>query len=228
MSLTTEPSTASVGAGPIHPVLRVDGVRKAFRTGPPWRRRKVEVLRGAALEVGPGELVGLVGENGSGKSVLMQVIVGLQARDGGTVERPARVGYCPQEPLLWDKLTVAEHFELFTAAYGMSDADGDTAAAALMGELNFGRYAGYRVEELSGGTAQKLNLALALMHEPQLLLLDEPYAGFDWETYLRFWEMSERRRADGMGILVVSHLLAERDRLTRVYELRDGLCEVAS
>ncbi|MGB0096482.1 MAG: hypothetical protein WBP81_28590 [Solirubrobacteraceae bacterium] len=59
------------------------------------------------------------------------------------------------------------------------------------------------------------------MHEPDLLLLDEPYSGFDWETYLRFWEMSERRRDQGMGILIVSHLLAERERLDRVYELRD-------
>ena len=75
---------------------------------------------------------------------------------------------------------------------------------------------------MSGGTRQKLNLALALMHQPKLLLLDEPYSGFDWETYLRFWEMSEKRRAEGMGILIVSHLLAERDRLDRMYELCEG------
>ena len=60
------------------------------------------------------------------------------------------------------------------------------------------------VEALSGGTRQKLNLALALLHDPQLLLLDEPYAGFDWEPYVRFWDMAERRRAAGMGILIVS------------------------
>jgi ABC-2 type transport system ATP-binding protein len=60
------------------------------------------------------------------------------------------------------------------------------------------------------------------MHEPGLLLLDEPYAGFDWETYLRFWEMSERRRTAGMGILIVSHLLAERERLDRICSLVDG------
>jgi ABC-2 type transport system ATP-binding protein len=81
-------------------------------------------------------------------------------------------------------------------------------------------------ERLSGGTRQKLNLALALMHDPQLLLLDEPHSGFDWETYLRFWDMSRRRRDQGMGILIVSHLLAERERLDRVYELRHGKAQL--
>ena len=208
------------------PVLRVDAVRKRFRTGPPWHRRSVDVLRDATLEVRPGELVGLVGENGSGKSVLLQIIVGLLGRDGGTVEMPGRLGYCPQVPMLWDKLTVAEHFDLFGAAYRMRGDETRAAAEALLDELGFARYTSYRVEQLSGGTRQKLNLALALMHGPDLLLLDEPSAGFDWETYLRFWEMSEARRQAGMGILVVSHLLAECERLTRIYELRDGRCEV--
>jgi ABC-2 type transport system ATP-binding protein len=209
-------------------VLTVDGVTKSFSSGPPWHRRRVEVLRGASLEVRPGELVGLVGENGSGKSTLMQVIVGLLARDGGTLSTPVRLGYCPQQPLLWDKLTVDEHFELFARAYALGDQAASAARDGLLDELGFAKYVGYRVEELSGGTRQKLNLALALLHDPQLLLLDEPYAGFDWETYLRFWEMAERRRATGMGILIVSHLLAERERLTRIYELRDGRCEVIS
>jgi ABC-2 type transport system ATP-binding protein len=209
-------------------VLAVDGVTKSFSSGPPWHRRRVEVLRGASLEVRPGELVGLVGENGSGKSTLMQVIVGLLARDGGTLSAPVRLGYCPQQPLLWDKLTVDEHFELFARAYALEDQAASAARDGLLDELGFAKYVGYRVEELSGGTRQKLNLALALLHDPQLLLLDEPYAGFDWETYLRFWEMAERRRATGMGILIVSHLLAERERLTRIYELRDGRCEVIS
>jgi ABC-2 type transport system ATP-binding protein len=107
----------------------------------------------------------------------------------------------------------------------LRDGVAERSRDALLAELSFAKYLGYRVEELSGGTRQKLNLALALLHEPDLLLLDEPYTGFDWETYVRFWEMAERRRRDGMGILVVSHLLAERERLNRVYELRDGRCE---
>ena len=118
------------------------------------------------------------------------------------------------------------HFELFARAHALDDQTASAARDGLLDELGFAKYVGYRVEELSGGTRQKLNLALALLHDPQLLLLDEPYAGFDWETYLRFWEMAERRRATGMGILIVSHLLAERERLTRIYELRDGRCEV--
>jgi len=203
-------------------VLRVSGVRKSFHRGLPPRRRTIAVLKGADLEIRRGELIGLVGENGSGKSTLMQIIVGLLKRDAGQVERPERLGYCPQIPMVWDKLTVAEHFELFAKAYGLDEKARDSAQAGLLEELQFARYADFRVEELSGGTRQKLNLALALMHEPELLLLDEPYAGFDWETYVHFWEMSERRRADGMGILIVSHLLAERERLTRVYSLVEG------
>ena len=203
-------------------VLRVSDVAKRFRRGIwPWRR-STAVLTGASLEVRAGELVGLVGENGSGKSTLLQIIVGLLPRDGGSVERPARLGYCPQVPMLWDKLTVDEHFELFGRAYELSDAERTGAVERLLDELQFVKYRDYRVEALSAGTRQKLNLALALMHEPELLLLDEPYAGFDWETYVRFWELSARRRDGGMGILVISHLLAERERLDRIYTLVDG------
>jgi ABC-type multidrug transport system ATPase subunit len=204
------------------PVLAARDVEKSFHRGIWPLRRKIEVLKGATLEVRPGELVGLVGENGSGKSTLMQIIVGLLKRDAGEIDRPDRLGYCPQLPMVWEKLTVDEHFELYGRAYGLADADREQAVVGLLDELQFVKYRGYRIEELSGGTRQKLNLALALMHEPELLLLDEPYSGFDWETYLRFWEMSERRRDAGMGILIVSHLLAERDRLDRMYELCEG------
>jgi ABC-2 type transport system ATP-binding protein len=203
-------------------VLRADDLEKSFRRGMWPRRRTIEVLRGASLEVRAGELVGLVGENGSGKSTLMQIVVGLLGRDAGTIERPDRLGYCPQVPMVWEKLTVEEHFELFARAYGLGDEAGARAADELLAELEFARYRAYRVEELSGGTRQKLNLAISLMHDPELLLLDEPYAGFDWETYLRFWELGERRRDSGMGILIVSHLLAERERLDRMYELCEG------
>ena len=207
---------------PRHCVLRVDALEKGFQKGLPPRRHRIEVLRGVNLMVCSGELIGLVGENGSGKSTLMQIVVGLLGRDGGSVEQLGRLGYCPQIPMLWDKLTVDEHFLLFARAYDLDEETREATVVDLLAELRFERYRRYRVEELSGGTQQKLNLALALMHEPTLLLLDEPYSGFGWETYVRFWEMSERRRDAGMGILIVSHFLSERARLDRVYELRDG------
>ncbi len=219
---TTEPAAIRRPGRDGHRVLRVEGVEKTFHSGIWPRRRSIPVLRGASLEVRAGELVGLVGENGSGKSTLMQIVVGLLKRDGGEVERPGRLGYCPQVPMLWDKLTADEHFELFARAYGLDDDARERAVAGLLDELQFAKYRSYRIEELSGGTRQKLNLALSLMHEPELLLLDEPYSGFDWETYLRFWEMSERRRDAGMGILIVSHLMAERERLDRMYDLCEG------
>jgi ABC-type multidrug transport system ATPase subunit len=203
-------------------VLRVRGIEKSFHRGLWPLRRRIEVLRGASLDVKAGELVGLVGENGSGKSTLIQAIVGLLGSDSGEVDRPERLGYCPQQPMLWEKLTVAEHFQLYGRAYGMDDSQLTRAEASLLEELQFAKYRDYRTEALSGGTRQKLNLAISLMHDPELLLLDEPYSGFDWETYLRFWEMAERRRDEGMGILIVSHLLAERQRLDRMYELCEG------
>ena len=207
-------------------VLRMKGVRKSFRRGLPPRRREIRVLKGADLEIRRAELVGLVGENGSGKSTLMQIVVGMLSRDAGEVSLRGRIGYCPQTPMVWEKLTVAEHFALFARAYGLEPTDARQAEGTLLDELQFERYRDVRVEELSGGTRQKLNLALALMHRPDLLLLDEAYAGFDWETYMRFWEMSERLRLEGMGILIVSHLLAERERLDRIYNLVDGRTEV--
>ncbi|MHB1568975.1 MAG: ATP-binding cassette domain-containing protein [Solirubrobacteraceae bacterium] len=161
--LTRQERARALGECPTqgHCVLRTEDVRKSFHRGLPPRRRTVEVLKGASVMVCEGELVGLVGENGSGKSTLMQIVVGLLGRDGGKVEQPARLGYCPQLPMLWDKLTVDEHFELFARAYDLDDAARESAVAGLLEELQFERYRRYRVEELSGGTRQKLNLALA-------------------------------------------------------------------
>lgn len=208
-------------------VLAATDITKTFRAGPIWHRRRVRVLRGASLTVERGSLVGLTGENGSGKSTLMKIMVGMLASDSGSVTRPPRIGYCPQQALLWEKLTVAEHFRLFAAAYEIGEAEAATASRALLDDLNFERYEHTRVEELSGGTQQKLNLALSMLHDPDVLLLDEPYSGFDWETYLKFWEMSESRRAEGMGVLIVSHLLAERDRFDKIYAVVDGRCQLA-
>ena len=145
----------------------------------------------------PGEIVGLVGENGSGKSTLMKVLVGDLAANAGTLERTESFGYCPQVPVLYERLTCDEHLDLVGAAYGLDRSEMTGSRAAMYSDLDFARFAETRVEELSGGTRSKLNLALAMLHDPALLCLDEPYAGFDWDTYQRFWELTATRQRRG-------------------------------
>lgn len=180
------------------------------------------MLRGADLELCAGEVVGLVGENGSGKSTLMKILVGALDADSGAVDVSGRVGYCPQEPLLYERLTCDEHMELFGVAYGMAPSAVGTAAESLYDSLGFGRWRDVQVAELSGGTRAKLNLALALLSDPEMLLLDEPYAGFDWDTYQRFWGITATRRDAGRSVLVVSHFASDQERFDRLVEMHDG------
>ncbi|MFB6150414.1 MAG: ABC transporter ATP-binding protein [Haloarculaceae archaeon] len=203
------------------PVLRGRGIEKSYDTWVPFGDA-VEVLDGVDLELRAGEIVGIVGENGSGKSTLMQVLVGALEADAGTVEHAGRVGWCPQEPLLYDRLTVEETFDLFGAAYGMDDADIADARDRLADRLDFEEFLDYQVRHLSGGNRQKVNLGVALLHDPDVLMLDEPYTGFDWETYLAFWELTTELTERGTAIAIISHFVSERERFDRIYELEDG------
>ena len=203
-------------------MLAAYGVAKSYRTGWWPRRHTRHVLRGATMELRAGEVVGLVGENGSGKSTLMKILVGALHRDAGTITHTGLIGFCPQEPILYERLTCDEHFDLFGRAYRMSDADIDRSTDDLYTTLGFAEWRAARVEELSGGTRAKLNLGLALLPDPELLLLDEPYAGFDWDTYQRFWRLTHERRQSGRSLLIISHFITDAQRFDRIYDLVDG------
>ncbi len=192
--------------------LCVRDVRKAYGSR--------QVLRGVSLELAPGTVAGLVGENGAGKTTLLRILCGQVAADSGEVEHRGSLGYCPQDTVLNDFLTVDQHVRYFRAAYGL---DGVERAEELIEELHFAEYRRTRAGDLSGGTRQKLNLTLALMHDPHVLLLDEPYQGFDWETYLRFWDLAARLRDRGRCVLVVSHLAWDTERLDVLHRLQDGV-----
>jgi len=201
-------------------LLGAADVSKTYRTG--WRRQSVRALHDANISVHEGEIVGLVGENGSGKSTFMKILVGALDRDGGSVDLDGTLGYCPQEPVLYDRLTCDEHFELFGTAYGMTGHRMEGARDEIYDVLAFERHRDQRVEELSGGTRAKLNLGLALLPDPEVLLLDEPYAGFDWDTYLRFWALAGARRDAGRSVLIISHFVADEHRFDRIVKLRFG------
>ena len=148
--------------------------------------------------------------------------VGNVPADAGTVRCRGRLGYCPQEPVVYERLTCDEHVELFGRAYGMTPEAERRSRQALYAELGFERYAGTRADRLSGGTLAKLNLALALLADPDVLLLDEPYDGFDFDTYLRFWALVGERRRAGRSVLIISHFVTDEERFDRIVELRDG------
>ncbi|MET9416927.1 ABC transporter ATP-binding protein [Streptomyces klenkii] len=192
--------------------MEMTGVHHAYG------RRKV--LRGVDLTLRPGTLTGIVGENGAGKSTLLKILSGELRPDRGTVRHEGRFGYCPQHTVLNEALTVHQHLAFFRTAFALSDLG---RARELMADLRFSEYAGDRVGTLSGGTRQKLNLTLALMHDPHVLLLDEPYQGFDWDTYQRFWEVATSLRDAGRSILIVSHLAYDAERLDELWRLDGGV-----
>ncbi len=193
------------------PVLRATDIHKSYGKHP--------VLRGAELTVGPGQLVAVVGENGAGKSTLLKILAGTLAADRGEVSLSGTLGHCPQQPVLNEALTVEQHLRYFAAAHRLPDADRGRELVRLLGYERYGRSA---AGELSGGTRQKLNLTLALLHDPDVLLLDEPYQGFDWETYLRFWDLVDDLRARGKAVVIITHLVFEQDRFDLLADLSDG------
>ena len=195
-------------------VLTARGIRKSF-----GRHR---VLAGLDLQVAAGEMVAVAGENGSGKSTLLRILAGDLRPDAGSVAIRGRMGYCPQAVVLDDALTVDQHVRYFQAAYRIG-APG--RAAELIDRLGYAGCRAQPVGALSGGTRQKLSLTLALMHDPAVLLLDEPYQGFDWETYLAFWDLTGELRAAGTATVVISHLVFEQERFDRICRLRAGRIE---
>ncbi|MFD9121573.1 ABC transporter ATP-binding protein [Streptomyces bottropensis] len=177
------------------------------------------VLRGVDFTLPAGSLIGVVGENGAGKSTLLRILAGELRPSRGRVRHGGRFGYCPQQVVVNDALTVRQHLTFFQAAFRL---DSLGYARELMDVLGFADYLDERAGVLSGGTRQKLNVTLALMHDPQVLLLDEPYQGFDWDTYLRFWELASRLRERGRSVLVVSHLAYDTERLDELWRLDSG------
>ena len=183
------------------------------------RYRRTIVLDGVDLDVHAGEVVALTGENGAGKSTLLRICAGLLRADAGLVSVGGRIGYCPQATGLFDLLTAEDHLVMFSRGAGISRDVGLRRGREILAEFGYPLAERPLVHEMSGGTRQKLNLALALLADPAVLLLDEPYQGFDHGTYVNFWDHCETWRTQGKAVVVVTHMLAELARVDRVVEL---------
>jgi ABC-2 type transport system ATP-binding protein len=193
-------------------VLEVNAVSKQFGVK--------QVLDRFDFTVNAGEVVAVTGENGCGKSTLLKLCSGLISPDSGTVTRRGVLGYCPQDPGLLPRLTIDEHLAVFGVGMGLAPRRALIKGRGILRSLGIPDTENTRIGALSGGTRQKVNLALALLNDPDLLLLDEPYQGFDHGTYVDFWDLVDDWRDEGKAVVIITHLLTETKRADRLEIMR--------
>ncbi|MGZ4292255.1 MAG: ABC transporter ATP-binding protein [Gaiellaceae bacterium] len=174
-------------------------------------------LQPTDVSLAPGEVVALVGPNGAGKSTLLSILAGALEPSEGTVVRPQRVGWVPQRAAHYGRLTALENLRLFAALERVPAARADELAA------EFGLPAGTRSSSLSVGNRQRLDVALALLTSPDVLLLDEPTASLDPAQRDRVWRIAQDVAEGGGAVLVATHHWEELEgRADRTLELVEG------
>ncbi|GGE98807.1 multidrug ABC transporter ATP-binding protein [Aliidongia dinghuensis] len=205
-------------------VIDVHGLSKSFG------ERKV--IDGLDLAVASGEICGFLGANGSGKTTTIRLLCGLLTPDGGhgtclglDVVKDAplirrKVGYMTQRFSLYEDLTVAENLEFVASVYEMPDRR--RAVERIITRMGLEDRAGQLAGQLSGGWKQRLALAASVLHEPQLLLLDEPTAGVDAQARREFWDLIHDMAGEGLTTLVSTHYMDEAERCKRIVYLSNG------
>ena len=215
--MTADPSPET--GGPVA-AIEATGLRRSFGDA--------VAVDGVDLSVPEGVLYGLIGPDGAGKSTLLRMLATVLRPDSGeasvfgasVVHDPDRVtsqiGYMSQQFCLYPDLTVAENIEFFARLRGVPRAERRTRAASLLAALGLADVTTRRAGRLSGGMKQKLMLATTLMHEPRLLLLDEPTTGVDPVSRREFWQILARVRSEGRTVLVATPYMDEAERCTHV------------
>jgi ABC-2 type transport system ATP-binding protein len=205
-------------------VIDVHDLRKSFGS--------LKVVDGLSLQVTKGEICGFLGANGSGKTTTIRMLCGLLTADSGygtclglDIIRQAQlirrhVGYMTQKFSFYDDLTVFENLDLVASVYEMPHAR--TAVREIMGRMGLADRRDQLAGQLSGGWKQRLALAACILHEPQLLLLDEPTAGVDAKARREFWDLIHDMAGGGLTVLVSTHYMDEAERCNRIVYLASG------
>jgi ABC-2 type transport system ATP-binding protein len=196
------------------PVIEVRDLRKRFG--------EREALRGVSFGAAGGELLAVIGPNGAGKTTLLSILAGIRRPDSGEVSRaPGEIGWVPQQAALYRRLTVDENLRLFARLEGVADVEG--TVERMLDQTGLRERRSDQVSTLSGGTQQRVNIAIGLIAEPVAMLLDEPSAGLDPGQRERLWEFVLGLAGSGTTVLFSTHNIAEAERYgQRLLVLADG------
>jgi ABC-2 type transport system ATP-binding protein len=190
------------------------------------------ILNDVSLKIKRGELFGLLGPSGSGKTTLIKLITGIDKADKGEVrllgEKMPKLsllqkfGYMAQLDALYNELTARENLQFFAALYGLQGVRRNERIEAVMNVVGLLDHLNKQVVAYSGGMKRRLSLALSLLHEPQILILDEPTVGIDPVLRKSIWEELLAMRDRGTTIVLTTHVMDEADRCDRIGLIRDG------
>jgi ABC-2 type transport system ATP-binding protein len=216
---TIEAPAEDVGA--VRAAVEAVGLRKTFGS--------IQAVDGIDLALAPGRIYGLLGPNGSGKTTLIRLLTGLARATAGEarilgIRMPsraalARIGYMPQSEAIYPELSVGENLGFFATLEGQPDRAAVDRVLELVDLADRRRTPAL---ELSGGMRRRLSLACTLVHEPEVLFLDEPTVGVDPALRVQFWSHFRRLAAAGTTILVASHVMDEADRCDEILFVRSG------
>ena len=187
-----------------------------------------KILKDISVTIPEGKIIGLLGPSGAGKTTLIRTILGLQRASEGETDvlgQPAgaaalhsEIGYVTQAPSVYSDLTVAENVQYFASLLGLSK----TAVRRVMADVELSEYERQLVGSLSGGQRTRVSLAIALLGRPKLLVLDEPTVGLDPVLREKMWRIFEALAAEGVTLLVTSHVMDEADRCDELIFIRNG------
>jgi ABC-2 type transport system ATP-binding protein len=205
-------------------VLNIEKLSKSYS--------KRQVLQDLTLYIPPGEIYGLLGPNGAGKTTTINILCNLLQADSGVITinneliseaTKLLIGVAPQENLLYKTLSCEENLNFYAQLYGLKTQQRRQQVQTCLEAVNLANRAKSPVETLSGGMQRRLNIAVALVHQPKLVILDEPTTGLDIEARYEIWDLIRRLKNQGVTILLTTHLLDEAERLCqRIGILKGG------
>ncbi|MBW4645698.1 MAG: heme ABC exporter ATP-binding protein CcmA [Goleter apudmare HA4340-LM2] len=205
-------------------MLKINNLSKSYG--------KKQVLRNLSFHINAGEIYGLLGANGAGKTTTINIICNLLKTDEGEVRinnqsvsaaTQKLIGIATQDNLLYETLSCEENLKFFADIYGFEQKSLQKQVRETLAAVNLLDSAKSPVETLSGGMKRRLNIAVALVHKPQLVILDEPTTGLDVESKYEIWELIRQLKNQGITVLMTTHLLDEAERLCqRMGILKNG------